>query len=121
MASRVRRSRAADAVMATVATDTARQTAAPPTANRWAPPSVGVASGYDTGRERVTAEIGAVVASPLTAANASTTPCPTTGSHAVAGRCAVSSMRRMTCRAVHSGDRDRTSATMPLTTGAAYL
>jgi len=28
-------------------------------------------------------------------------------------------MRRMTCRAVNSGDRDRTNATMPLTTGAA--
>ena len=69
--------------------------------------------GYDTGRDCVLSRAGADVPSPLTAASASTTPCPTTGSHPAAGRCAVSSMRRMTCRAVNSGDRDRTNATMP--------
>ena len=45
--------------MATVATETATHTAAPPTANSRGPLSVGVASGYDTGRDCVRSRAGA--------------------------------------------------------------
>jgi hypothetical protein len=64
-------------------------------------------------------EVVAGVESVLTATRASTVPFPINGSHPAGGRCAVDSIRCITCRAVNAGNRARISAASPLTTGAA--
>ena len=80
--------------------------------------SAGSAPGIDSGRRCASAAVATPgLRSPLRAA--STVPLPTAGSQPAEGPCAVSSMRCMTCRAVSSGARDRSRATIPLTTGAA--
>src|ERR1700760_104703 len=95
----------------------ATQMPAPPNAKRRAVGAAGVVVvggeiGLSLGGDGAgSTVIGVLAVSPLTAANASTRPYPTYGSQPAAGRCAVSLMRCITCRAVSCGERDRTSAT----------
>lgn len=114
--SRRRRRRPADTVIAAVATAT--QAAAPTSETRRDEVSAGDVESVVRVTDSGDGDFRGGAPSAVTAANASTTPRPTQGSHPAAGWCAVSVILRITCRAVSSGATERTNATMPATTGA---
>src|SRR5690242_13389479 len=98
--------------------------AAPRNASARARPCDGL-GGVDCGGGTTTtggvrgADVADSVEPVLTAAEVSTVPLPTNGSQPGGGRCAVDSIRFITCRAVQFGNRARISAASPLTIGAA--